>query len=156
MVSSHKRDNNWLAEKMYEIWEEFFNDVPRPNLVIIKFGKGAKRQLGCIRLANYKTRGIRKLLTDIDKQDEGSVSVITITKLFQNEAVPEFVVQGTIAHELCHYAHGFNSPLKQIYNHPHKGGIIRKEMEKRGMRDLYVKSNFWLKKEWVKMLRRGK
>jgi hypothetical protein len=150
---TQKRDNKWLEEMFYDIWENYFNDVPRKNLVIIKFGKGAKRQLGCIKLATRKTRGIGSKLDDIEYQDIKNVSVITITKLFQNPEVPEFIVQGTIAHEMCHYAHGFNSPLQQLYNHPHKGGVIRKELQKRGLGELYKESNKWLKQNWLKYLR---
>lgn len=156
MNLDEKRDNKWLEKLLFDLWEEYFNDVPRKNLVIIKFGKGAKRQLGCIRMAHKKTRGISKWLNQVENQDEKSVSVITITKVFQNHDVPEDVVRGTIAHEMCHYAHGFNSPLQQIYNHPHKGGVIRKEMEKRGLGQLYKESNKWLKTNWVNFLRSQK
>jgi hypothetical protein len=147
------RDNKWLEEKMFELWENNFNDVPRINLVVIKFGKGAKRQLGCIRMANHKTRGIGKKLKELGTQDSKTTSVITITKHFALAEIPEFVVIGTIAHEMCHYAHGFNSPLQQIYNHPHKGGVIRKEMEKRGLGEIYKESNKWLKKNWLRILK---
>lgn len=147
------RDNNWLEDKLFDIWENHFNDVPRKNLVIIKFGKSAGRQLGCIRMATRKTRGISKKLNQLEKEDIKNVSVITITKYFQDESVPEEIVMGTIAHELCHYAHGFNSPLQQIYDHPHKGGVIRKEMKKRGLEELYRNSNRWLKANWVRLLK---
>ncbi len=154
MKNTSKRDNKWLEELLYDLWEDYFNDVPRKNLVIIKFGKGAKRQLGCIRMANKKTRGISKWLDQLEQQDEKSVSVITITKHFQNPEVPEDVVKGTIAHEMCHYTHGFNSPLQKIYDHPHKGGVIRKEMKKRGLEKLYKESNKWLKEHWIELLRK--
>lgn len=148
------RDNKWLEELLYDIWENNFNDVPRKNLVIIKFGKGSGRQLGCIRMANYKTRGISKKLKEIDHQDEKNVSVITITKYYKDLEVPEFVVRETIAHEMCHYAHGFNSPLQQIYGHPHKGGIIRKELEKRNLGDIHKQAKKWLKENWIQILRK--
>jgi len=142
------RDNEWLEEKMYEIWEGHFSDIPRKNLVIIKFGRGSKRQLGSIKWANKKTRGIRQFLKGRDLQDDKRVSVITITSKFKDGEIPEKIVLATIAHEMCHYAHGFNSPLKQIFNHPHKGGVIRKEMEKRGLKHLYKFSKKWLKENW--------
>ncbi|MBD3280822.1 hypothetical protein GF389_04845 [Candidatus Dojkabacteria bacterium] len=147
------RDNNWLEEKMYDLWEEYFADVPRKNLVIIKFGRNAKRQLGCITWATNKTRGIQKYLKANDYQDHKKVSVIRITSKFKDEKIPEKVVLGTIAHEMCHYAHGFNSPLKQIYNHPHKGGVIKKEMEKRELGDIYHFSKKWIKANWEKHIR---
>lgn len=124
------RDNEWLEHKMYELWDNHFADVPRKNLVIIKFGKAAKRQLGCITWANSKTQGIKRSLKNYE--DDKRVSVIRITSKFKDPEIPDQVVLATIAHEMCHYAHGFNSPLKQVYNHPHKGGIIRKELQKEG------------------------
>ncbi|KKQ35264.1 MAG: hypothetical protein US52_C0030G0016 [candidate division WS6 bacterium GW2011_GWA2_37_6] len=146
------RDNTWLEEKMFELWEDNFEDVPRKNLVIIKFGRGSSRQLGSIKWANKKTRGIRKFMKDHEIQDDKRVSVITITLKFKDENVPEDIVRATIAHEMCHYAHGFNSPLQQIYNHPHKGGVIRKEFEKRGLGQLHKYSKKWLKTNWRKYI----
>lgn len=142
------RNNEWLEEKMYELWEGYFADVPRKNLVVIKFGRKAKRQLGCITWVHQKTKGVGKYIEMAKYQDEKRVSLIRITSYFKDEIVPEKVVLATIAHEMCHYAHGFNSPLNQIYDHPHKGGVIRKEMEKRGLKDLYKFSKQWLKNNW--------
>jgi len=84
----------------------------------------------------------------LDIQDEKSISVITLTRYFQKEEIPEFVVISTIAHELCHYTHGFNSPLPKQFRHPHQGGIVNKEMDKRGLRDIRLKTNRWLKSNW--------
>ena len=44
------RDNKYLENLLYDIWENHFCDVPRINLVTIKYGKHAKRQLGSIKL----------------------------------------------------------------------------------------------------------
>ena len=138
---------------MYELWEGHFNDIPRKNLILIKFGKRAKRQLGSIKWvkSNTKIKSIlRKRYKDIDYQDDGRITLITITSLFKDQKIPEYVIEATIAHEMVHYAHGFFSPLKQIYNNPHKGSIIRKEMEKRGLGNIYRKSKRWLKVNWRK------
>jgi len=150
-----QRDNKWLENKLFDIWEDHFSDIPRKNLVLIKFGKKAKRQLGCIKWAHKKTRGISKLVErygDID-QDDKRVSVIIITKYFQNLDIPEDIIDATIIHELCHYSHGFNSPLNQIFDHPHQGGIIRKEFEKRGLGKLHKFSKKWIKENWIKIIR---
>lgn len=144
------RDNAWLEQKMYDLWEEHFADVPRKNLVIIKFGRNSSRQLGSIKWADKRTRGIRNFMKGHDIQDDKRISIITITSKFKDENVPEDIVKATIAHEMCHYAHGFNSPLKQIYNHPHKGGVIRKEFERRGLGKLHKFSKKWLKENWRK------
>ncbi len=149
------RDNKYLENTLYEIWEKYFPDVPRKNLVIIKFGKYSKRQLGSIKRANEKTK-IKRLMQKykdlLEIQDERSISVITITKYFQNESVPEYVITSTIAHELCHYTHGFNSPLKKQFRYPHQGGIVNKEMDKRGLKDIRTKTKRWLKENWSKFI----
>lgn len=151
-----QRDNKWLEEMMYEIWEEHFNDIPRKNLVMIKFGRKAKRQLGSIKWVRSNTK-VRTLLRrrsdEVKVQDDDRITLITITSLFKSIDIPEVVVRATVAHEMIHYAHGFFSPLKQIYNHPHQGGIIRKEMFDRGMRDLYYESKKWLKENWNDLVR---
>lgn len=147
------RNDDWLADKMYELWEDHFEDVPRLNHVIIKFGKKSKRQLGAIGWLQTKTKKIGKILAGEGDADDQRVSLINITSYFKDETIPEYVVLGTIAHEMCHYAHGFNSPLQQLFNHPHKGGVIRKEMFKRGLGDIYKSSRQWLKTNWRDYLR---
>jgi len=148
-----QRDNNWLQEQMFYLWDNNFADVPRKNLVLIKFGKKSKRQLGSIKWVNQKTKGIKNLLIKQNQNaDDNRISLITVTNFFKDPKIPDFVILATIAHEMCHYAHGFNSPLKQQFNHPHKGGVIRKELEKRDLGHLYKNANKWLKNEWLKYL----
>jgi hypothetical protein len=143
------RDNTWLEEKLEELWENYYADVPRKNKVTIKFGKRAKRVLGSIKY--YKR--MQAADPEYDLHEDKKISQITMTKFFVDEDIPDDVVIGTIAHEMVHYAHGFNSPLERRYNHPHKGGIIKKEMYARGLADLYEKSEGWVKKNWVKYLK---
>lgn len=147
------RNNKWLEEKMYEIWEDHFADVPRKNLVLIKFGKASVRQLGSIRWAtqNARIKSIMRKKTVHDQhlvEDDKRITIITITSKFKDTTIPEFIVNSTIAHELTHYAHGFSSPLSQSYAHPHKGGIIRKELTSRGLGQLHKESKKWLKENW--------
>lgn len=151
-MPSH-RTNSWLADRMYELWENHFADVPRTNFVLIKFGRAASSQLGSIKWADGRTR-IRSLLSRrsikefAEAQDDKRVTVITITRKFQNLTVPEQVVDATIAHEMVHYTHGFSSPLSQQYRHPHKGGLIRKELEKRGLGQMYKEAKRWIRQNW--------
>lgn len=155
-MSKKQRENKWLEELMYDLWEEYFNDIPRKNLVLIKFGRKAKRQLGCIKWVRKNTRvkSLLKKKKNVRKiQDEKSVSLITITSYFKNKKIPEYVVKATIAHEMIHYAHGFFSPLKQMYKHPHKGGLVRKEMKKRGLETIRKKSKKWLKENWENFIK---
>ena len=88
----------------------------------------------------------------MDIQDEKSISVITITKYFQREDIPECVIVSTIAHELCHYTHGFNSPLPKQFRYPHQGGIVSKEMDNRGLKDIRLETKRWLNKNWLSVI----
>ena len=150
---TEERTDKWLAKRMYDIWEDHFADIPRKNFVLIKFGRSASRQLGSIKWANKKTR-IKSFIkkksveTSLKAQDVKKVTVITITRKFQDLSIPDYVVDATIAHELVHYAHGFSSPLKQSYRHPHQGGLIRNELEGRGIGKLHQKAKIWIRENW--------
>lgn len=146
------RDDKYLENMLYELWDNHFCDVPRKNLVVIKFGKYSKRQLGSIKLARQgtKIKGLMKKKKDeLDAQDVKSVTVITITRYFQHDIIPEFVVRATIAHELCHYTHGFQSPLEKKFDHPHRGNVIKKELAKRDLLEEQEEADRWLKEHWL-------
>lgn len=156
---SEKRTNEYLEEVLYDIWESHFADVPRKNLVLVHFGKYSKSQLGCIKWArnNSKIKGIyKKYIDDHEVQDDKRISIITITRYFQDLELPDFLPRTTIAHELVHYTHGFNSPLPRLFDHPHRGNIVNKELIKRGMGDELEKAEKWLKENWVSYLRSNK
>jgi hypothetical protein len=142
------RDDAWLEEKLFQLWEDHFNDIPRTNPVLIKFGKRSKRQLGAIGWLQNHTQKTRKLLGHSGAADDPRITLINITGFFKDETIPEFVILSTIGHELCHYAHGFNSPLEQRYDHPHKGGVITKEMKARGLDKMRKDAKKWLKENW--------
>ncbi len=152
------RDIKFLENILYDLWENHFCDVPRHNLVLIKYGKFSKRQLGSIKIANTRTR-IKSILKekkdDFLVQDHKSITVITMTKYFESETVPEFVVRAVIAHELCHYAHGFSSPLEKRFDKPHQGGIVKKELEKRGLLEEQERADRWIKKYWKEIISEG-
>ncbi len=65
--------------------------------------------------------------------------------MFKNEAIPQPVVDHTIAHELCHYAHGFSSPHPRLHKYPHEGGVIKREMEERNLGFLYHAYQKWVR-----------
>ena len=149
------RNEKFLENLLYELWENHFCDIPRKNLVLIKYGRYSRRQLGSIKLAREETR-IKGLLNkkkeDYDVQDDKSITVITITRHFENENIPEFVVRATVAHELCHYTHGFSSPLQKRFKNPHQGNIIDKELASRGLLDEQRKADLWLKDNWIDII----
>lgn len=122
------RDDRWLLSRLDDIWSKFFADTPQTNKVFIKFGRNAKFRLGSIRL-NRRTKA----------------SFITITALFKQESVPEDVINHTIAHELVHYSHGFSSNRPRMHKYPHAGGVVKKEMEERGMGHFYKSYKNWIK-----------
>lgn len=126
------RDDNWLHARLDYIWDSYFADVEQDNIVRIVWGRKAKTRLGSIRL---------------DPTDP-TISIITINRLYQDEFIPEYVVDATIVHELSHYAHGFNSPHAQTKQHPHAGGVMAKEFAERGLTDMYKAQKHWLKANW--------
>ncbi len=149
--------NAKLQNLLYEIWEEHFPDVPRKNLVIAKYGKYSKQRLGSIKwVRDFK--GIKsfykKFKDEHDAQDDKRITLIILTRYFTNPQIPSFVIKTTLAHELAHYAHGFNSPLEKKYKFPHQGKIIQKELERRGLGKEYILSEKWLKENWAKFVSR--
>ncbi|MFA6963623.1 MAG: hypothetical protein WC227_02815 [Patescibacteria group bacterium] len=132
------RSHVWLLKLLNETWQQYFADVERPNDVTISFGRTAKRRLGSIR--------------QVAPRDKNSRTIITITGYFRDKNVPEYIVASTIAHELCHYAHGFASPLPKFSRYPHHGGIVDTELKNRGLGDQLKAQKLWLKQEWPKII----
>jgi hypothetical protein len=141
------RDNQWLNNRLEIIWKKHFKDVPRVNIVNICFGKRARTRLGSIKQSAVGSRRLAVLNKAANCKPQ-TASRITITGYFRDEIVPEYVVDLVIAHELCHYAHGFCSPHPQLYDNPHKGKIIDKELYKRGFGEDIKKQKTWLKESW--------
>ena len=126
------RDNNFLFKRLEQIWFLLFNEVPKLNNVVINFKGKSKNKFG----------HIKKIGRDTE---------IAINSLFKSEIVPEYIIDLTIAHELIHYMHGFNSPLDKKYKHPHKGGIVTKELKRRGFDKMLKKEKMFFKYEWPKI-----
>ena len=123
------RDNYWLNQRLRQIWEFLFPEVPKPNVVFAKFKGEWKNKFGHIK--------------KIGKDTE-----IAINGVFKDTIVPEFIIDLTLAHELIHYMHGFNSPLPRKHKHPHAGGIVTKELKRRGFTHLMKKEKIWIEKAW--------
>src|SRR5438067_1493992 len=60
---------------------------------------------------------------------------IGINSLLALPEAPHCLTLITVAHELVHYWHGFGSPLPRRYQHPHRGGIVTRELKERGLVD---------------------
>ena len=88
------RDQKWLESRLKLVWQRGFHDMIPQNEVLIRYGRAARTRLGSIRMSPDK-----------------KVSKILLNRLFQNLEIPLEVIDLTIAHELVHYFHGFNSPF---------------------------------------------
>ncbi len=132
----NKRDNIWLLSRLDHLWSNFFSDVTQDNPIIIKFGRYSQFRLGSIKFDQISKK-----------------SVITITSMFKDLAIPVEVVDHTIGHELCHYAHGFSSPKRKLHKYPHHGGVIQKELEERNLHHLVKAYKIWVK-EYREQLRK--
>lgn len=134
------RNQNWLNNKLNIILKRYFPDIEIKNNLSIRFSKRSRRQLGCI-AKKHSGSVMERLKGRFDTE-------IRINGLFRDPTIPEEVVEGTIIHELCHYAHGFSSPLPQLSRYPHSGGVIKAEMIKRGAGDIYLAEKKWLRQNW--------
>jgi len=130
------RDNFFLKQRLDHLWKEHFSDVPKSNRVDIRFGRCAEKRLGSIRQR-------------IDHTD----TLIMLNGHFRDKKIPNYIIDATIVHELCHYAYGFSSPLPQLSKFPHRGGVVKKELLKRGLGELLEKETSWLNKNWTKYLK---
>lgn len=131
MLSTAKtiaRDNRWLLSRLDHLWSNYFEDVTQDNPIFIKFGRYSKLRLGSIKLEKRSGR-----------------SYITITGMFKNAKIPTEVIDHTLAHELVHYTHGFSSKKVRLHKYPHAGGIVDKEMRRRGMGYLIKAYRTWVK-----------
>lgn len=126
-----RRCHTWLADEMDLIWGEYFSDTPRVNQVAIQFNRPWKRRLGVIRLSH----------TD-------NSTHIGINSLLGHEEAPYCITLITVAHELVHYCHGFGSPLPQKYPHPHRGGIVTRELVDRGLGRQLGEYHDWIDRNW--------
>jgi len=144
------RDNKWLAQRLKAVWEKYFPDVRQGNDVIVRFGKKSRRTLGSIRLQHENP----SILYILSRRVLGvkPKTIIVLNGHFKKKQIPEYVVDATIAHELSHYAHGFASPHKQKFRYPHKHGVVRSEMQNRGLSELFKKQKTWTKAHWQRVI----
>lgn len=123
------RDDAWLLERFEILWRTLFPDLERKNIVHIKFKGQWKTKFGHIRMLKTKD------------------TEIVINILLADERIPETIIDLTIAHEIVHYLHGFQSPHPRRYTHPHAGGVVTRELRKRGFTYLLRQEKEFLK-QW--------
>ena len=157
------RDHQWLEAKLQHLLKTYFADMPLTNPLEIKWGREAKYRFGSIRLEGKSRRFIRLRgfggflnkrieLQENSKGETPKKSIITVTSMFADEKVPVGVIEYTICHELCHYAHGFSSTNKRMFKHPHHGGVINKELKERKAEHLIPVYRKWLKEYRMRIL----
>lgn len=127
------RDDRWLLSRLDLIWSKYFLDVLQNNPVFVRFGRFSRFRLGSIKLDRKSGK-----------------SYITITSMFKDSKVPVEVIDHTLAHELTHYAHGFSSKRTRLHRYPHAGGVVKKEMIRRGMGHLVKAYKEWMKSYRIK------
>ncbi|OGE13974.1 hypothetical protein A3G14_03845 [Candidatus Curtissbacteria bacterium RIFCSPLOWO2_12_FULL_38_9] len=142
------RDDRWLEDKLEFLLRKYFANVKIKEPIEIKWGRNAKYRFGSIKL--LKPRGLKF----ITKRSKPQKSIVTITSMFKDEKIPVAVVEYTIAHELCHYSHGFSSSNKRLFRHPHHGGVINQELTQRGAEELIAPFKTWLKSYRAKIRER--
>lgn len=134
-AADSKRDDIWLLSRLDFLWSNYFADVTQDNPIFIAFGRYSKFRLGSIKFDRRSKK-----------------SYITITSMFKDPSIPVEVVDHTIAHELCHYTHGFSSPKEQMHRFPHSGGVIQRELAERNLQYLSKAYKIWIK-EYKQSLR---
>ncbi|KKU12224.1 MAG: hypothetical protein A2126_03250 [Candidatus Woykebacteria bacterium GWB1_45_5] len=122
------RDDTYLANRLNCLWAKYFSDVPKKEDVKIHFGRKALYRFGSIKFC-FTDKTVR----------------VTINGRFQDKKYPREIIDHTIAHELVHYAQGFPTPGPALHRYPHRGGVIDKELEARGLSRL---TGFY--KDWAK------
>lgn len=135
------RTNAWLEQQLEDIWERHFSDIDRATPIKIQFGRRAYRRLGSIVL--------QPAFAPASRQH----SHIIISGILADPAMPEFIAQQVIAHELVHYIHGFGSHLPRHLRHPHQGGVIVREFKRRGLWELFRVYQAWMKVHWIEYLK---
>lgn len=123
------RDNRWLLSRLDYIWSKYFPDVKQINRVFVRFGRNSDTRFGSIKL----------------RYEDNSTHII-ITAKFRNKEFPLEIVDHTIAHELVHYCSGFSSPYPRLHKYPHRGGVIEKELKRRGLSYLVSFYKDWVEK----------
>jgi hypothetical protein len=140
MVTSVDYDK-YLAAKAAALIRENFGERGVTNLLIVRWGKRASKNV----LGHIKP---------VESKDFGSI--IEINPLLKSLEVPEYVLEYVLMHELTHYFQGFGSNHTRKHKHPHRGGIVEKEMARHGWREITEKAEKWIKENWKNTLMNAK
>ena len=131
--------DNYLAKRTASLIRENFAEKGVTNFLAVKTGKKWKRTLGHIKTLENREYG----------------SMIEINPMLFDLDVPEYVLDYVIMHELTHYFQGFASNHEKKHKHPHRGGIVEKELERLGWKEIQEKSDKWIKEKWTEILKKN-
>lgn len=133
--------DKYLASKAAALIRENFPERGVINLLIVKWGnKKSKRVLGHIKAIHNNEFG----------------SIIEINPMLKDLSVPEYVLEYVLMHELTHYFQGFGSNHERKHKHPHRGGIVEKELARHGWEEITEKSEKWIKEHWKEVIQKYK
>jgi len=136
MVTQQDYDK-YLASRAAALIRENFPDRGVTNLLVVKWSsKKSKRVLGHIKTLKDAQFG----------------SIIEINPALKSLSVPEYVLDYVLMHELTHYFQGFGSNHARKHKHPHKGGVVEKELARHGWKEITEKSEKWIKQNWKNIL----
>jgi hypothetical protein len=137
MVSDTAYDK-YLTSKTASLIRENFPERGVTNLLVVRWGKRWRNTLGHIKPLKNVEFG----------------SLIEINSLLKSTDIPEFVLDSVLMHELVHYFQGFGSNHERKSLHPHKGGVVDKELFRLGWGDITKKSDAWIKLNWHPLVNR--
>ena len=131
--------NNYLAKKTASLIRENFAERGVTNFLVVQTGRKWKRTLGHIKTLKSNDYG----------------STIEINPMLFDLDVPEYVLDYVIMHELTHYFQGFASNHEKKHKHPHRGGIVEKELARLGWEEIQKNSDKWIKENWDTLLKKN-
>jgi hypothetical protein len=135
MVSPIDYDK-YLANRAANLIRENFPERGVTNLLVVKWGGKWRGKLGHIKPLKNCEYG----------------SEIEINSHLKSLDVPEYVLDYVLMHELTHYFQGFGSNHTRKHKHPHRGGIVEKELARHGWAEITEKSERWIKENWRNIL----
>jgi len=118
-----------LAHALQSLLGSSFEDLVVRHHITVRVGRFARRRLGSVR-----------------RDTDGPL--ITLNPLLLHPQCPRSVLVATIAHELCHLVHGFAQEGTKPSHAPHRGGVVERELDARGLGRLNEQADKWLRDHW--------
>src|SRR3989344_5076494 len=124
------RDHTWLQKQLDELLKNYFAEMPVTNPIQIRWGRETKFRFGSIKLEGKSRRYIRL---------RGLGGFLNRKIELQEDSKGETPKKSIIT-------------VKKLFRHPHHGGVVNAEIEKRGGKHLVTAYKQWLKEYRKKIL----